>query len=52
MLERVDKLPIQANCTYRGIPSGGEGGSEHRLKHAPLRSTKVKNLKMEMTGKP
>ena len=51
MLERVDKLRIQARCTYRGIYSGGWGGSEHRLKNAPLCSTKVKNLKMEMTGK-
>ena len=52
MLERVDKLRIQARCTYRGINSGREGVSEHRLKHVPLCRTKVKNLKMEMTGKP
>ena len=51
MLERVDKVRIQARCTYKGINSGGGGGSEHRLKHAPLCSTKDKNLKMEMTGK-
>ena len=51
MLERVDKLRIQARCTYREINSGGEGGSEHRLKNAPLCSTKDKNLKMEMAGK-
>ena len=51
MLERVDKLRIQARCTYRGINSGGGGGSDHRLKHAPLCITKDKNLKMETTGK-
>ena len=51
MLERVDKLRIQARCTYRGVNSGEGGGSEHRLKNAPLCSTKGKNLKMEMTGK-
>ena len=51
MLERVDKLRIQTRCTYREINSGGKGGSEHRLKNAPLCSTKDKNLKMEMTGK-
>ena len=51
MLERVDKLLIQARCTYRGINSGWEGGSEHRLRNAPLCSTKVKSLKLEMTGK-
>ena len=32
MLERVDKLRIQARCTYGGINSGWGGGSEHRLK--------------------
>lgn len=51
MLERVDKPRIQARCTYRGINSGREGGSENRLKNAPLCSTKDKNFKMEMTGK-
>ena len=51
MLERVDKLRIQVRCTYRGINSGWGGEREHRLKNAPLRSTKVKNLKIEMTGK-
>ena len=51
MLERVDKLRIQARCIYRGINSGEGGGSEHRLKYAPLSSTEVKNLKMEMSGK-
>ena len=51
MLERVDKVRIQARCTYRGINSGVGRGSEHRLKHAPLCSTKDNNLKMEMTGK-
>ena len=49
MLERVDKLRIQARCTYRGINSGWEGGSEHRLKNALLCSTNF--VKMEMTGK-
>ena len=51
MLERVNKLRIQARCSYRGINSGGGAGSELRLKHAPLCSTKDKNFKMEMTGK-
>ena len=51
MLERVDKLRKQARCTYRGINWGWGVGSEHLLKHAPLCSTKDKNLKMEMTGK-
>ena len=51
MLERVDKLRIQARCTYREINSDWGGRSDHRLKKEPLCSTKVKNLKMEMTGK-
>ena len=46
MLERVDKLRIQTRCTYSGIISGWGGGSEHRLKHAPLCSTKDKHLKI------
>ena len=51
MLERVDKVRIQARCTYRGINSGWGGGSQHSLKNGPLCSTKDKHLKMEMTGK-
>ena len=51
MLERVNKLRIQARCTYRGINSGGGAWSELRLKHASLCSTKDKNLKMDITGK-
>ena len=50
MLEMTDKLRIQARCTYRGINLGWGGGSEQRLKNAPLCGTEVKNLKMEMTG--
>ena len=50
MLTRVDKLRIQARCTYRGINSGWGGGSEQRLKNAALCSTEVKNLNIEMTG--
>ena len=46
MLERVDKLRIQARCTYRGINSGWGGGSEHCSKNAPLCSTKDKNLQV------
>ena len=44
MLERVDKLRIQTRCTYRGINSCGGGGSEHRLNHSPLCSTKDKKF--------
>ena len=51
MLERVDKLRIQAWCTYREINSGWGAGSQHRLKNGPLCSTKDKNLKMKMTDK-
>ena len=51
MLERVDKLRIQARCTYREINSGWGGGSQHRLKNARLCIIKAKNLKMEMTDK-